>query len=509
MAALITCFGVGGLVALRYAWARTRFGYTVSIVIAVETVVVGIIFIALASALIFDAPWINVSLRRLAQVAIGVLIAASALGLSIFIITRILAAGHQVVAAVLFGLLIPVGLGILIVGVRIVQDPLPVVLPTLALAPLPTLTPVPTSNYTTAELAFPSLEFTRPTNLIQPEDGTDRIFVTEQAGRILVFPNDQKITQVAEFLDVSDRVESHHPEQGLLGLAFDPNFLETKHFYISYTACEPCRVVVSRFSVSKGDPNIADRDSELVIIEIPHPNPNHNGGQLGFGLDRYLYISIGDGALPGDPHGNAQDKTNLLGSILRIDVSSASETERYLIPQDNPFVGVPEARDEIWAYGLRNTWRWSIDQDTGFMWAADAGQLTWEEVNIIGKGLNYGWNILEGQQCFSPPVDCDDTDVEPPVATYGRIDGCAIIGGFVYRGDQIPSLTGAYLYGDYCSGKIWALWYDGASITKHQRIIDTDLSITSFGQDLAGNVYILNASNKEFPFGVYRLTPVQ
>ena len=268
-------------------------------------------------------------------------------------------------------------------------------------------------------------------------------------------------------------------------------------------------MVLSRFSVSENDHNLGDRNSELVILEIPHPDLTHFGGQLGFGSDGYLYLSIGDGSRSGDRQGNAQDKATLLGSILRIDVSSASETEKYRIPPDNPFVGVPGARDEIWAYGLRNTWRWSIDQETGIMWAADAGQITWEEVNIIRKGLNYGWNTLEGRQCFSPPVDCDDTDLEPPVVTYGRLDGCAIIGGFVYRGDQITSLVGAYIYGDFCSGRIWALWYNGASITKHQRILDTDLVITSFGQDLAGNIYVLNAANQQFPFVLYRLTAVQ
>jgi glucose/arabinose dehydrogenase len=189
-------------------------------------------------------------------------------------------------------------------------------------------------------------------------------------------------------------------------LVFDPAFLETEHFYVAYTACDPCRVVLSRFSTNKNDPNLADRDSELIILEVPHPRTNDNGGQLGFGLDGYLYLSIGDGAPTVGTNANAQDETTLLGSILRIDVAPASESEPYRIPPDNPFVGVADARDEIWDYGLRNTWRWSIDRDTGFMWATDAGQSRWGEVNIIKKGLNYGWNILEGQQCFLPPVDC-------------------------------------------------------------------------------------------------------
>ena len=252
-------------------------------------------------------------------------------------------------------------------------------------------------------------------------------------------------------------------------------------------------------------------------MEIPQPHKGHNSGQLGFGEDGYLYIGLGDGGEPGDPDGNAQNKATLLGSILRIDVSAVSDLERYRIPSDNPFVGITGAREEIWAYGLRNPWRWSFDQETGLMWAADVGQFTWEEINIINKGLNYGWNTLEGSECFLVH-DCDDEGLQPPLATYGRVDGCAVIGGFVYRGDQLPSLVGAYLYADYCSGKIWALWYDGKSITQHELLVETGLFITSFGQDLTGNVYILSrnrgepiltAGNRIFPVALYRLIAAQ
>jgi len=358
------------------------------------------------------------------------------------------------------------------------------------------------------ERAFPNLTFQRLTNLVQPDDGHDHIFVTEQPGRVRVFPNDQKATEAPVFLDITDRVSDGHNEEGLLGLAFDPNYTSNGYFYVHYSAASPRRSVVSRFSVSQMDPNLADPDSEFVIMEISQPFGNHNGGQLAFGPGGYLYIGVGDGGFigpsiggrGGDPLGNGQNTGTLLGTILRVDVRSVSEYKNYLIPPDNPFAGVAGSREEIWAYGLRNPWRFSFDKDTDLLWAGDPGQSKWEEIDIVKKGLNYGWSTMEGGHCYSPGVDCATNGLQLPVAEYRCSGGCAAIGGYVYRGHSIPSLLGAYVYGDFGSGKIWGLRYDGQSVTEHMLLVDSDLSITSFGQDLAGNLYILSWNE-----GIYRL----
>ena len=354
-----------------------------------------------------------------------------------------------------------------------------------------------------AQRVFPNLTFRRLTNLVQPDDGLASIFVTEQPGRILVFPDDPEVTELFVFLDISDRVSERDNEEGLLGLAFDPDYRNNGYFYVYYSAASPRRSVVARFSVSQDDPNSTDRDSEVVIMEIPQPAGNHNGGQLAFGPDGYLYISLGDGGRSGDPFGNGQNTATLLGSILRIDVSGTSNGNNYRIPTDNPLVGVAGARGEIWAYGLRNPWRFSFDEQTGLLWVADVGQNRWEEIDVVQKGLNFGWSTMEGRHCFSPGRGCDATGLQLPVAEYDRSDGCSITGGYVYRGSEGNSLLGAYVYGDFCSGKIWGLRYDGTSVTEHRLLVDSDLSITSFGQDLAGNLYILSRNE-----GIYTLAPV-
>ena len=352
------------------------------------------------------------------------------------------------------------------------------------------------------ERAFPNLDFRRLTNMVQPPGSPDLFFVTEQPGVIRVFPNDPDAAEAAVFLDIRDRVSDENNEEGLLGLAFDPEYASNRHFFVYYSAASPRRSVVSRFTVSHDNPRIADPGTEVVIMWTPQPYGNHNGGQLAFGPDGYLYIGLGDGGSAGDPRGNGQRLETLLGSILRIDPGSPSGDLNYTIPADNPFIGVEGARGEIWAYGLRNPWRFSFDRETGALWAGDVGQNKLEEVDLIERGLNYGWNVMEGSLCFSPPRDCDASGLEPPVAEYGRDDGCSITGGYVYRGSAIPSLLGAYVYGDYCSGKIWALRYDGDSVTEHALLVESDLLITSFGEDSEGNLYVLSRNE-----GIYRLVP--
>ena len=292
--------------------------------------------------------------------------------------------------------------------------------PTPDLPALPTPTKAPTQTPAllrpmAVERVFPNLAFRRLTNLVQPDDALNLLFVTEQAGLVRAFVYDDEATGSLVFLDITDRVNEGGNEEGLLGLAFDPNYQSSGYFYVYYSAEGPRRSVLSRFSVTN-NPVLADPDSELIILEVPQPYSNHNGGQLAFGPDSYLYIGLGDGGKGGDPHGNGQNTATRLGSILRIDVSRASEGERYRIPHDNPLVGVAGAKPEIWAFGLRNPWRFSFDRETGQLWAADVGQNSWEEVDLIERGLNYGWNVMEGAQCFSPRSSCNTTGLRLPVA---------------------------------------------------------------------------------------------
>ena len=351
------------------------------------------------------------------------------------------------------------------------------------------------------EPAFPGLEFDRMVLLTYPDDGSGRLFVVLQPGRIVVFDNDPGVESAETFLDIRERVNDSGNEEGLLGLAFDPAFAENGHFYVNYTASGPRRTVVSRFSVSAGDPDRADADSELVFLEVAQPYRNHNGGHVAFGPDGMLYVGLGDGGSSGDPRGNGQDTSTLLGSILRIDVSALDETGGYAAPPDNPFAGgAGPAREEIWAYGLRNPWRFSFDRQTGDLWAADVGQNRYEEVDLIRPGRNYGWNFMEGSKCFRP-TNCDTRGLEMPVAEYGHDGGCSVTGGYVYRGSRLPALYGAYLYADFCSGKIWALRHDAAAVTEQMLIADTGLSISSFGEDASGEVYVLTFEGAVYRFG--------
>ncbi|MEX2599553.1 MAG: PQQ-dependent sugar dehydrogenase, partial [Dehalococcoidia bacterium] len=348
-----------------------------------------------------------------------------------------------------------------------------------------------------------------PTNFA--DDGDGRFFVTEQWGRIFVWPKGSQPGEVGEpvlFLNITDKVRWVGGEEGLLGFALHPNFQENGHVFVYYTADDPQRSVVSRFTVSATDPNAADPTSEEVIIEIPQPYDAHNAGQLGFGPDGLLYVGLGDGGNYelADPDGYAQDLNTLLGSILRIDVDNPEDGRAYGIPPDNPFLADPDARDEIWAYGFRNPWRFSFDSN-GQLWAADVGHGTWESVYTVERGKNYGWNILEGPECLGWPdyTDCDKTGLETPQHAYKtqRFDGgngCALIGGYVYRGTEIPDLQGTYLFGDFCSGRIWGLRYDGESVTHHEELMRSSDPIISFGEDAEGEIYVLTQNG-----GVYVL----
>ncbi len=340
--------------------------------------------------------------------------------------------------------------------------------------------------------AFPNLSFTRPVYLTHAGDGEDQIYVLEQRGRILSFPNDRQVEEAETFLDIREQVFMGHNEEGLLALDFHPNYRENGYFYVWYSANDPRRTVLSRFTRSSDQAHRADPDSEKVILEVEQPWGNHNGATVKFGPDGYLYVSIGDGGHAGDPRNYSQNNESLLGTIIRIDVDRPGEDKPYSIPDDNPFVDDDSARDEIWAYGLRNVWRMSFDRETGDLWAADVGQNAWEAVYVIATpGGNYGWNIREGSQPFR--TRSAETTLLDPVIEYSHRQGRSITGGYVYRGKQIESLRGAYVYGDYVTGRIWAITYEDGRVTSHRQILRGDRRphISSFGEDAAGEIYIL------------------
>jgi glucose/arabinose dehydrogenase len=339
--------------------------------------------------------------------------------------------------------------------------------------------------------ALPRLSFMRPVQLAHANDGTNRVFVVEQPGRIRVTENDAAIKSTKVFLDIKSRVRMRHNEEGLLSLAFHPRFRENREFFVYYTASKPRRGVLSRFRVSADAPDRVDPSTEEVILEVAQPYGNHNGATVAFGPnDGFLYISLGDGGLANDPHGHAQDLSTLLGTVLRIDVDRPDGERPYSIPADNPFVNRKDARGEIWAYGLRNVWRMSFDPETGDLWAADVGQNKWEEVDLIVRGGNYGWNIREGKHDFRGGSS-DDPLVEP-VVEYPRDHGISVTGGVVYRGTRHPALVGVYLYGDYASGRMWALRYVDGALVAHREVGGggKPKHITSFDVGPDGEIYV-------------------
>ncbi len=343
--------------------------------------------------------------------------------------------------------------------------------------------------------AFPRLTFNEPVFLTHAGDGTNRIFVVQQDGNILVFPNDSAAAGDKIFLHITPKLSATGNEEGLLGLAFHPQYKTNGYFYVNYTAPNPLRTVVARYHVLQGNPDKADSASEFKIIEINQPFANHNGGMLSFGPDGYLYTGMGDGGSGNDPNGNGQNKSTLLGKMLRIDVNDTTASKHYTIPPDNPFAGNSSGwNEEIWATGMRNPWRWSFDPITGLLWVGDVGQDTREEVDIITKGGNYGWNITEGFICRPPTTSCDLTGLTPPIKDYPHSLGDAVTGGYVYRGYRRPFLTGAYIYADYGSGRIWMLRYAGGALTADSLLIQAPFSVSSFGTDQLGELYIVSYS---------------
>ena len=341
--------------------------------------------------------------------------------------------------------------------------------------------------------------FTQPVHVTHAGDGSGRIFVVEQGGRVRILVNG--VVLPVPFLDLA----SLNPlrlvaggEQGLLSVAFPPGFAAKGYFYVNYTRAPDGATVVARYRVSAGNANVADPASEEVILTIPQPFANHNGGQLAFGPDGFLYIGMGDGGSGGDPLNNGQSPGTLLAKLLRIDVESG--TAPYIVPPDNPFVGVAGFRPEIWALGMRNPWRFSFDRLTGDLYIGDVGQGNFEEIDFQAAGdlvgRNYGWNIMEGDRCYPPgTVGCNRTGLALPVFVYDHSLGCSVTGGHVYRGSAFPSLQGVYLFGDLCSTRIWGIRRNGAAWDNALLAENTTLTITTFGEDESGNVYVVDYAN--------------
>jgi len=329
-------------------------------------------------------------------------------------------------------------------------------------------------------------------------DGSRRLFVLEQAGTIRIVKDGQLVK--APFLDIHARVGSGG-ERGLLGLAFPPGYATAGGagfgtFYVDYTDVNG-DTNISEFRVSGQDGDLADPGSGRVLLHIKQPFANHNGGGLAFGRDGFLYIGMGDGGSGGDPMGNGQRLDTLLGKILRIDVTGARGSAPYLVPDDNPFTGGGSDRPEIWAYGMRNPWRFSFDRANGNLWIGDVGQNRYEEVDRatdqdgFGRGANFGWNIMEGAHCYPSGNSCDTARYVPPLTEYDHSAGdCAIIGGFVYRGAAIPNLVGGYLFGDECSGTLRVVGAGASTGVKPRIILESGKTIGSLGEDEAGELYV-------------------
>jgi len=323
--------------------------------------------------------------------------------------------------------------------------------------------------------------------------GDARLFVLEQPGRIRIIADGQLLA--TPFLDIVARVGSGG-ERGLLGLAFHPSHASNGYFFVYFTDRQG-NTRIERFSVS-GNPDVADAQSAQLVLAVDQPFGNHNGGQVSFGPDGKLYIALGDGGSGGDPQGHGQNRATLLGSLLRLDVDAG---QPYVIPADNPFVADAGMRGEIWAYGLRNPWRFAFDRTTGRLYIADVGQNAWEEINVAPAsqaGINYGWNIMEGMHCFG--AGCNDDGLMLPAVEYGHADGCSVTGGYVYRGTRIPEIAGHYFYSDYCGGWLRSFRFeDGRATEPTDWQIDAG-SVLSFGEDASGELYVLTANGS-----VYRI----
>ena len=367
---------------------------------------------------------------------------------------------------------------------------------TALLALLASWSAVGTSGAANVVLTPIASGFDKPVLVTNALDGSGRLFVVEQSGKIKVVKSG--VVNATPFLDISGEI-SKGGEQGLLGLAFHPKYETNGLFYVNFTRPDG-NTVIRRYRASTTNPDVADRASAYHIMMIPQPYDNHNGGMIEFGPDGYLYIGMGDGGSGGDPGNRAQRTDNLLGKMLRINVNGSVGARHYLIPSSNPWVG-RVGWDEIWSRGLRNPWRFSFDRKTGDLWIGDVGQRLFEEIDRSkvtgsstsrGRGVNYGWRLMEGRHCYNPPTGCTWSGKVIPVVEYAHSEGCSVTGGYVYRGARVPALYGKYVFADYCSGIIWTVPYDAPSPMPKTVLFDTTWNISSFGQDGSGELYVVD-----------------
>ena len=369
------------------------------------------------------------------------------------------------------------------------RDPAASTAPTAASTqPVPAATAAGTSG-AAIQLEKIAGDLRSPVFVTPAGDDSGRMFVVEKQGTIAILRDGAR--DATPFLNIADLITSSGSEQGLLGLAFHPDYAKNGRFFVYYTARNGDNTL-ARYQVS-GDPDVADPASGQVLFAVADPAPNHNGGMLAFGPDGDLYVGLGDGGSAGDPWGNGQNRSVLLGKLLRLNVDG---DQLYSIPPDNPWPdGGDEARPEVWAYGLRNPWRFSFDRATGDLYIGDVGQNAYEEIDFQPAGSkggqNYGWNTREGLHCFGAD-SCPSSGMVDPIAEYAHDQGCSVTGGYVYRGAAFPSLQGQYLFGDYCSGRIWSLSRDAAGQWQQRKLLESGLSISSFGEDKAGELYVVD-----------------
>lgn len=386
---------------------------------------------------------------------------------------------HRAAIAILGGLL-----GALALGGPVAAAPIDVEDPTVSTAATPRIA-----------LALRASGLNKPVYVASARDGTSRLFILEQGGKIKIYKNGSVWSKL--FLSLEGKVGTAS-EQGLLGLAFHPGFKTNRKLYVSFTDLNS-NIVVREYKTYVSSPNRVNTATARTIITIAKPYSNHNGGMLAFASGGYLFISTGDGGGSGDTGNRAQSVESLLGKMLRININGSTSTRNYLIPSSNPYVG-KAGLDEIYQLGLRNPWRWSFDRANGNMWIGDVGQGMWEEVNRairtssgVGRGINWGWRELEGTHCYKPATGCDTSGKTMPLLEYAHEGGrCSVIGGYVYRGSKIPALVGQYVYGDFCTGEIWAVPSGAAAPATPVRLRDTSLTISSFGEGGSGELFVLD-----------------
>ena len=356
-------------------------------------------------------------------------------------------------------------------------------------------TPLAAPGPGTIALQLRASGLSKPVFITSALDGTGRMFIVEQTGQIKILQGTRVLP--TPFLSIGASV-SKGGEQGLLGLAFHPDFKTNRKLYVNFTDLNG-DTIIRQYRTSSTNPNAVATSSARTILKIAQPYDNHNGGMLAFGLDGYLYIGTGDGGSGGDPGNRAQSTSTLLGKMLRINVDGTTSTRNYLIPSTNPYVG-RTGLDEIWQIGLRNPWRYSFDRSTGSLWIGDVGQGSWEEIDRAtrtssgpGRGINWGWRVLEGRHCYNPSTGCSTAGKTMPIVEYGHASGrCSVTGGYVYRGRAIPALVGSYVFADFCTGEIWWIVANAASPATHRLLLNAPFPISSFGESAAGELYVLD-----------------